>query len=101
MSDESETRNWLELPRELTVAILSRLRPVDILTGAQSVCSLCAKCKDPSMWRSIDFHDYCYRPFRDLEDMCKRTLDRSKGDLVNINIEHFATNYLLECKTER
>ncbi|GKV32060.1 hypothetical protein SLEP1_g40692 [Rubroshorea leprosula] len=37
MSDESETRNWLELPRELTVAILSRLGPVDILTSAQSV----------------------------------------------------------------
>ncbi|GKV32063.1 hypothetical protein SLEP1_g40694 [Rubroshorea leprosula] len=53
------------------------------------------------MWRSIDFHDYCYQPFRDLEDMCKRAVDRSKGNLVNINIEHFATDYLLECKTER
>lgn len=60
-------------------------------------------CKDPLMWRKIDMQndgdleamDY------DLEEMCRHAVDRSSGYLVDINIEYFGTDELLEYITNR
>ncbi|XP_008225583.1 PREDICTED: putative F-box/LRR-repeat protein 23 [Prunus mume] len=48
-------RNWLDLPWDVTVSILSRLRAVEILESAQKVCMPWRNiCKDPLMWLTID-----------------------------------------------
>ncbi|GMI80391.1 SKP1/ASK-Interacting protein 19 [Hibiscus trionum] len=98
-----ETRNWLELPPDVTASILSRLGAIEILNSAQKVCSQWRNiCKDPSMWRSIDM-----RNSGELEDglvheqMCFHAVDRSCGHLLDINIEHFGTDGLLFYIAER
>ncbi|GLT52179.1 hypothetical protein SLA2020_479300 [Shorea laevis] len=104
MSDEPEHRNWLELPRDVTASIFSRLGAIDILRSVQNVCSLWRNiCKDPFMWRSIDMrnlddlHDEDY----DLMKICMHAVDRSNGNLVDINIESFGTNGLLAYIADR
>lgn len=99
-----EDRNWLELPQDVTSTILSGLGAIEILTSAQSVCSSWRKiCKDPLMWRTIDMrnvgdlHDMDYN----LETMCRHAIDRSCGQLVDINIEYFGTDELLKYLTDR
>ncbi|GMI80388.1 SKP1/ASK-Interacting protein 19 [Hibiscus trionum] len=104
MSAAAETRNWLELPPEVTASIISRLGAIEILNNVQNVCSQWRNiCKDPSMWRSIDMrnlgdlHDMDY----DLEKMCFHAVDRSCGHLLDINIEYFGTDELLRYISER
>ncbi|KAG2684676.1 hypothetical protein I3843_10G084100 [Carya illinoinensis] len=91
-------RNWLELPRDVTASILLRLGAVEILTCAQKVCLLWRNlCKDLSMWRKIDMRnlgDLWDMPY-DLETMCRHAVDRSCGQLVDINVEYFDTDELL------
>ncbi|KAL4627691.1 hypothetical protein ACB092_05G183500, partial [Castanea dentata] len=95
---KKEYWNWLDLPKVVTVSILQRLGAIDILYSAQKVCMLWRNiCKYPSMWRAIDIqnlgelHDMPY----DLERMCIHAIDRSYGQLRDINIECFSTNELL------
>ena len=103
-SSSEECRNWLELPRDVTVSILQRLGTIEILETAQKVCMLWRNIsKDPSMWNSIDMrnlgdlHDMDY----DLEKMCIHAIDRSCGHLQDINIEYFGTDKLLAYITQR
>ncbi|XP_022146630.1 F-box protein SKIP19-like [Momordica charantia] len=97
-----EARNWLELPADITSMILLKLGAIEILSSAQSVCSLWRKiCKDPLMWRVVDMHnmgewDMDY----DLEQMCIQAVDRSCGELIDINIQYFGTNELLQYITQ-
>ncbi|KAM2496640.1 hypothetical protein ACFX1W_036496 [Malus domestica] len=99
-----ETRNWLELPRDVTVSILSRLGAVGILWSAQYVCMAWRQiCKDPLMWRTIDM-----RNDGDLDDvmfnldlMCRCAVDRSAGNLVDLNVEYFGSDCLLNFITDR
>ncbi|XP_041027034.1 putative F-box/LRR-repeat protein 23 [Juglans microcarpa x Juglans regia] len=95
---QCQFRNWLELPRDVTVSILLRLGAIEILTSAQRVCLLWRNlCKDPSMWRKIDMRnlgDLWDMPY-DLETMCRHAVDRSCGQLVDINVEYFGTDELL------
>ncbi|KAG2688855.1 hypothetical protein I3843_09G113300 [Carya illinoinensis] len=101
-----QCRNWLELPRDVTESILLRLGAIEILTSAQKVCLLWRNiCKDPSMWRAVDMRnpgDLCDMPY-DLETMCRHAVDRSFGQLVDINVEHFGTdellNYIADCSS--
>ncbi|GMI80389.1 SKP1/ASK-Interacting protein 19 [Hibiscus trionum] len=102
-SGAAETRNWLELPTDVTASILSRLGAIHILNSAQKVCSQWRNiCKDPSMWRSIDM-----RNLGDLQDdivhgkMCFHAVDRSCGHLLDINIQYFGTDELLLYIAER
>ncbi|XVF81983.1 hypothetical protein PTKIN_Ptkin16aG0006400 [Pterospermum kingtungense] len=103
-SKELCQRNWLELPRDLTVSILSRLGAIQIIESAQKVCTQWHNiCKDPSMWRSIDmrnFGDLSSMPC-DLEKMCMHAIDRSCGGLVDINIDYFGTDELLAYIAQR
>ncbi|KAK7852862.1 f-box protein skip19 [Quercus suber] len=100
------TRNWLELPRDVTASILHRLGAVEILETAQKVCTLWRSlCKDPSMWRAVDMRNtYCRRSLGDpinmrmrcyLDKMCIHAIDRSFGQLLDINIENFGSDDLL------
>lgn len=51
-------RDWLELPSDIMVNILSRLCISDILENAQKVCTAWRRIsKDPAMWRVINMND--------------------------------------------
>ncbi|KAB1222722.1 F-box protein SKIP19 [Morella rubra] len=97
-----DLRNWLELPRDVTASILLKLGAIEILTSAQNVCSLWRNiCKDPSMWRAVDMRNLGDLPYEyDFEKMCEHAVDRSGGELVDINIEYFGTDELLKYITE-
>ncbi|KAG7557730.1 F-box domain [Arabidopsis suecica] len=99
-----ESRNWTELPPELTSSILHRLGAIEILLNAQRVCRSWRRiCKDPSMWRKIDikiprkFEDL----FHDLEAVYRRAVDLSQGGLIEINIEHLTNTSLLNYIADR
>ncbi|KAF3962852.1 hypothetical protein CMV_012692 [Castanea mollissima] len=101
-SSREECRNWLELPRDVTVSILQRLGTIEILETAQKVCTLWRNIsKDPSMWNSIDMRNLGDRDVDcDLEKMCNHAIDRSCGHLQDINVEYFGTDNLLAYITQ-
>ncbi|KAK5837626.1 F-box SKIP19 -like protein [Gossypium arboreum] len=104
MTTAAETRNWLELPLDVTASILSRIGAIEILNSAQNVCSLWRNiCKDPLMWRSIDMHNLgdLWDMDYDLAKMCVHAVDRSCGHLLDINVEYFGTDALLLHISER
>ena len=94
-----DVRNWLELPRDVTASILSRLGSIEILVSAQKVCSLWFNiCKDPLMWRTIDMRndgDLAGPQAIDLEKMCRHAVDRSSGQLFDITLEYFGDDDLI------
>ncbi|KAK1375544.1 putative F-box/LRR-repeat protein 23 [Heracleum sosnowskyi] len=93
-----DQRNWLDLPDDVTTNILNRLSVIEILEYAQKVCTAWRRiCKDPAMWRVIDMENLqdLVTP-RALEKMCMNAIDRSQGQLVDLNIELFPTNDLIE-----
>ncbi|KAL4363348.1 hypothetical protein GQ457_04G000620 [Hibiscus cannabinus] len=104
MSTAAETRNWLELPLDVTASILYRLGAIEILNSAQNVCSQWRNiCKDPSMWRSIDMRNLgdLWDMDYDLKKMCLHAVDRSCGHLLDINVEYFGTDELLSYISKR
>ncbi|KDP34969.1 hypothetical protein JCGZ_09257 [Jatropha curcas] len=97
-------RNWVELPRDITASILSRVGAVEILNTARLVCSTWRTiCNDPSMWRSIDMHNLgnSWDVECDPEKMCRYAVDKSCGGLIDINIEYFGTDDLLSYIADR
>ncbi|KAF7842921.1 F-box protein SKIP19-like [Senna tora] len=97
--ENPQIRNWLDLPRDVTSTILLKLGAIEILRSAQRVCTLWRRiCKDPLMWRAIDMHNSVdlYSMEHDLEIMCRHAIDRSCGQLVDINVENFGTDDLLK-----
>ncbi|KAK9267231.1 hypothetical protein L1049_009653 [Liquidambar formosana] len=102
LHSSDESRNWLELPPEVTSMILLKLGAVEILNSAQKVCSSWRKiCKDPTMWRTIDMRNLGDLGDYDLERMAQHAVDRSCGQLVEINVEDFGTDDLLKYITDR
>ncbi|WZZ41405.1 hypothetical protein YC2023_037664 [Brassica napus] len=94
--------NWSEFPSELTSSILQRLGAIEILGNAQKVCTSWRRvCKDPSMWRKIVMHDLGESMEFDLEIMCRHAVDLSQGGLIQIDIRHFGTDYLLKYISDR
>ncbi|CAH1448701.1 unnamed protein product [Lactuca virosa] len=94
-----ESPNWLEMPPELMASILQRLGAVEILNSARKVCTTWRRiCKDPDIWKTIDMHkpvdtwdtDY------DLEILTKQAVDLSCGELIDISIEYFGSDDLLD-----
>ena len=77
--------------------ILMKLGAIEILNSAQLVCTLWRSiCKDPIMWRTIDMRNLeDLNAMRSLEMMCRHAIDRSCGQLVDINVEYFGTDDLL------
>ncbi|PSS29018.1 F-box protein [Actinidia chinensis var. chinensis] len=102
--EASEARNWAELPQDVTATILQKLGAIDILQSVQKVCMAWRSiCKDPAIWRSIDMHNSgdLWDMDYDLVKMAKHAIDRSCGQLVNINVEYFGTDCLLQYIGER
>lgn len=102
--EAAQSRNWLELPRDVTTTILMKLRTVEILESAQFVCKLWYRlCKDPAMWRIIDAVNFGDRELmgRSYEDMIFDAINRSSGDLLEINIEYFGSDKLLSYIADR
>ncbi|KAL0363610.1 UNVERIFIED_CONTAM: F-box protein SKIP19 [Sesamum calycinum] len=92
------TPPWLELPREMTTTILQKLGAIEILTTAEKVCTTWRSlCQEAAMWQSIDMRNegnLWEMPY-DLEKMCRHAVDRSQGQLIDINIEYFGSDELL------
>ncbi|KAI3680980.1 hypothetical protein L6452_35760 [Arctium lappa] len=98
-STMEETPNWLEMPDEIIGIILQRLGVVEILITAQKVCTAWRRiCKDPAMWKVIDMHhsfDDCDTDY-DIEQLTKQAVVRSCGELIDISLECFGTDDLLD-----
>ncbi|XP_058781736.1 putative F-box/LRR-repeat protein 23 [Vicia villosa] len=95
-SETTTGPNWLDLPKDLTANILKRLGTFEILASASRVCPLWWNiCKDPLMWRTI--HMPHVRNYKYLDNICCIAVERSCGQLEDIDIERFATDNLLEC----
>ncbi|XP_076935103.1 putative F-box/LRR-repeat protein 9 [Bidens hawaiensis] len=82
------TKNWLELPPDITVNILHRIGVEDILENAQKVCIVWREvCKDPALWRVVCVGRF---PFQTdafpLHETCKEAVDRSQGQLLDLTI---------------
>ncbi|GMN38428.1 hypothetical protein TIFTF001_007669 [Ficus carica] len=97
--EEKQLRNWEDLPWEVTASIFSRLMATEILMRVQFVCKPWFDiCKDPLLWRRINV-------VNDREAavgrLCRHAVDRSCGGLLDINIDYFGTDDLLEYITDR
>ncbi|KAG8384374.1 hypothetical protein BUALT_Bualt04G0111500 [Buddleja alternifolia] len=89
---------WADLPIDVTANILHRLGAIDILENAEKVCTTWRRvCRDPGMWRVINMKNSAYHHdmLYNLDIMCRHAVDRSEGQLIDINIEYFGTDYLL------
>ncbi|KAL3619480.1 hypothetical protein CASFOL_037050 [Castilleja foliolosa] len=95
-SSSASPRPWIELPQDVTENILRRLWPVEILENAQKVCTTWRSvCTEPSLWRVIDIKN------SGDDVMCRRVVDRSQGELIDINIEYSGTDDLMHYISER
>ncbi|MED6125860.1 hypothetical protein PIB30_072570 [Stylosanthes scabra] len=100
---KTASTNWLDLPLDLTLMIISRLDTFQILTSVKRVCRRWWHiwrhiCMYPLMWRTINM---CNIGFDnsvdfDLEKMCRYAIDRSCGLLEDISIEYFGSDDLLK-----
>ncbi|KAL1537575.1 putative F-box/LRR-repeat protein 23 [Salvia divinorum] len=94
---------WIDLPADVTANILKRLGAEEMLCSAQQVCATWWNvCKDPSLWRVIDFSstkqidsDVNYTA------MCRRAVDRSRGQLIDFTIQYFGGDKLMEYIADR
>ncbi|KAL3643727.1 hypothetical protein CASFOL_014542 [Castilleja foliolosa] len=94
----------------MTENILSRLGPIDILENAQKVCTTWRSvCCEPSMWRVVDMKysdiaDYerlGFLNFLSVGVICRRAVDLSQGELIDISIDGFGTDDLMHYISER
>ena len=94
-----ESPNWLEMPDELMVSIFQRLPTIEVLKSTRKVCKTWRRiCKYPAMWKVINLHkrqvdDWC--SYFGLEALTKEAVDLSRGELIDISIEGFGTDKLL------
>ncbi|KAF5810691.1 putative F-box domain, leucine-rich repeat domain superfamily, F-box-like domain superfamily [Helianthus annuus] len=96
-SAAEQTPNWLQMPHELMSMILQRLDAVEVLNSAQKVCTTWRKiCKDPAMWKVINMLESDPDSDFDLEKLTKHAIDRSCGELIDVNLEWFCTDDLLD-----
>ncbi|KAL5717565.1 hypothetical protein ACHQM5_010548 [Ranunculus cassubicifolius] len=98
---KGQTRNWLDLPRDVMLHIFLKLGVIDLLFNAQSVCSTWRKlAREPQLFRHIDFSnpwkhfDECN--FTPLTNMAIEAIDRSCGQLVDFSIMYFGTDDVLQ-----
>lgn len=91
---------WIELPSDLTANILHRLGAVEILGSAQKVCATWWNlCKDPAMWRVINIiNPDGPKPMNrgECTNMCRRAVDRSQGQLIDLTMAYFGRDELLD-----
>lgn len=86
---------WIELPSDVTANILRRLDVFEILECAQLVCTTWWRvCKDPATWRVIKIVNNDRMP-ETCSIMCRRAVDRSQGQLVDLTVAYFGDDELL------
>ncbi|KAL6198444.1 hypothetical protein ACLB2K_028233 [Fragaria x ananassa] len=98
-------RSWIDLPEDVTASILLRLGTIEILVTALNVCTTWRRiCKDPRMWHTIDICDvsvYGKLPSRyPMDRMCRKAIDLTCGNLVNISVHNFGSDDLLKYITD-
>ncbi|XP_076935104.1 putative F-box/LRR-repeat protein 23 [Bidens hawaiensis] len=75
--ERKRTRNWLDLPSDLTINILQRVGVVDIVQNAQIVCTAWRDiCKDPAMWRVVYLNTWPW-PCKSERELLQYVVDRS------------------------
>ncbi|XP_042026658.1 F-box protein SKIP19-like [Salvia splendens] len=99
----SSSPPWMELPLDVTANILQRLGAEEKLCSAQQVCATWWNvCKDPALWRVIDFSSTkqidCAAKYT---AMCRRAVDRSRGQLTDFTIQYFGDDKLMEYIADR
>ncbi|XP_057763925.1 F-box protein SKIP19-like [Salvia miltiorrhiza] len=94
---------WIELPGDVTANIMQRLGAEGMLMSAQQVCRTWWKvCKDPAMWRVIDLRNpYYVEETEKYTAMCRRAVDRSQGQLVDLTIDSFGDGELINYVADR
>ncbi|KAL3634256.1 hypothetical protein CASFOL_021310 [Castilleja foliolosa] len=101
-SSSSAPPPWIELPRDVTENILSRLGPVEILENAQKVCTTWRSvCNEPSLWRVIEMKSSDYGSLCRLTRMYRHAVDLSQGELIDVNIKFLCPDDLLQYISER
>ena len=91
-SDAPPSLPWTELPDDLTMNILQRLRIEDMMR-AQLVCSTWWRiCKNLSLWRVIDLDSQQWGN-EEFDDICHFAVDRSQGQLIDLLVTSFAGDY--------
>ena len=98
--------SWVDLPPEVTASILSRLTAVEILISAQFVCKAWLEVsKDPLVWKRIDVVPLIWMRIdlvrRFAVEICRRAVDRSCGQAVEVNIHLAADDDLLDYISDR
>ncbi|XP_006362508.1 F-box protein SKIP19-like [Solanum tuberosum] len=95
---------WMELQEGIWENILQRLGVIEILKTARKVCRKWRQiCQEPSMWRVINMRnngnltEIGYQ----LEKICRRAVDRSRGELIDINLQYFGNDKLVQYIAER
>ncbi|KAK1391438.1 F-box domain-containing protein [Heracleum sosnowskyi] len=95
------SRNWPELPEELTALILVRLGTVDMIS-ARKVCKTWHRiCSDPAMWRVVALAPCGYAYHINLTSVARKAVDLSCGQLIDISISNFGSDYLLQYISDR
>ena len=94
---------WIELPGDVIFNILQRLGAEETLRSAKAVCTTWWKVsKDPVLWRVIDFSNPRQGLFNDeYNTMCRCALDRSQGQLVDLTIQYFGDDALMDYIADR
>ncbi|GJZ79773.1 putative F-box/LRR-repeat protein 23 [Tanacetum coccineum] len=85
-----QTRNWLDLPSDIMVNILSRVGVIEILWNVQIVPYTWPSCL-PSSGSSS----------KATVEVCKQAVDRSEGQLVDISMINFCDDELLQYVADR
>ncbi|KAK2980542.1 hypothetical protein RJ640_015927 [Escallonia rubra] len=98
-----QSPNWVELPPDVTAAILSRLGAAEVLESAQKVCTTWRRiCQDPAMWRTVDMCNLGhFSTSNNYEAMTMHAVDRSSGQLAAISVGFFCTDALLAYISDR
>ncbi|XP_015166304.1 F-box protein SKIP19-like [Solanum tuberosum] len=101
---------WLELPSEITSMILQKLGTIDILKNADKVCTTWHQlCQEPDMWQVIKLQNANTDDFWDSKDALEKiyhpAVDRSQGQLIDISIDYYGIenmlNYMLNYVAQR
>jgi hypothetical protein len=102
-ADSTNVPNWLELPRDITANILSRLSTIDIVQSACLVCPLWWNIfKDPLMWRTIHMtDDIDISKHLEYEQICRYAVKLSCGHLEDIDVRLFVNDDLLKCIAQK
>lgn len=92
---------WIELPEDVTANILQRLGDAEILKSAEKVCTTWKNlCVDPAMWRVVDLRNSSGGG-SDFDLMCRRAVDRSQGQLIDLSITGFGGDELMKYIADR